>query len=126
MEGAYLMATPEPDNTHRCTAKAKSTQDRCKNQAIMGGTVCRIHGGAAPQVRAVAARRVLESFVTPALIRLEALLTDPTVPDSVAMRAVDSTLDRGGYAAPKQVDIRLTDAMVEREIALRIEEAGDE
>lgn len=120
------MGTRDPENVHRCTAKAKSTQEQCRNQAILGGTVCNIHGGAAPQVRAVAARRVLESFVTPALIRLEALLTDPTVPDSVAMRAVDSTLDRGGYAAPKTIDIRLTDAMVEREIALRLEEAGNE
>jgi hypothetical protein len=41
-----------------CKATAKSTGNRCKRNAIDGGTVCNRHGGAAPQVKARAAVRV--------------------------------------------------------------------
>lgn len=40
-----------------CTSIRK-TGDRCKRRPIKGGTVCYTHGGAAPQVKAAAARRV--------------------------------------------------------------------
>jgi hypothetical protein len=41
----------------RCTAHCRSG-GQCRGLAIRGATVCRMHGGAAPQVRAAAARRV--------------------------------------------------------------------
>jgi len=41
----------------QCTGTVKSTGARCKKSAIEGGTVCRFHGGAAPQVKAKAAVR---------------------------------------------------------------------
>ena len=41
----------------RCSAHRKSGQP-CRNWAIRGGYVCRMHGGAAPQVRAKAAARL--------------------------------------------------------------------
>lgn len=44
----------------RCKAKARSTGEQCKRAAIDGGTVCRTHGGASPQARAAAERRVQE------------------------------------------------------------------
>lgn len=40
----------------KCTAR-KSNGEPCKNWAVKGATVCRNHGGSAPQVRAAAARR---------------------------------------------------------------------
>ena len=42
----------------RCRAHAKSSGVRCKRLAIAGGTVCRWHGGGAPQVQAAARRRL--------------------------------------------------------------------
>ena len=45
----------------RCTALAKSTGQRCRSNPIKGGTVCIKHGGAAPQVRAKANRRLQEA-----------------------------------------------------------------
>lgn len=42
----------------QCKATIKRTGERCKNPAIPGGTVCRFHGGAAPQVQAKAAERL--------------------------------------------------------------------
>ncbi len=41
----------------QCAAHARSGA-QCKRSAVQGATVCRYHGGAAPQVRRAAARRL--------------------------------------------------------------------
>jgi hypothetical protein len=41
-----------------CTAIAKKTGQRCKAQPVAGCTVCRLHGGSAPQVRRAGLRRL--------------------------------------------------------------------
>lgn len=43
----------------QCAAKAKSTKRQCGRSALAGATVCSVHGGSAPQVKAAAARRVV-------------------------------------------------------------------
>lgn len=43
---------------NQCSAKAKGTGERCRRPPIAGGKVCRVHGGAAPAVKAAAARNV--------------------------------------------------------------------
>lgn len=48
--------------TQTCTAQSRKGA-RCRRSAIEGGTVCRYHGGKAPQVQAAAATRVAESKV---------------------------------------------------------------
>ena len=53
----------------QCTA-IKTTGNRCTRPAIPGGSVCRYHGGAAPQVKAAAAPR-LRAMVDPAWGALE-------------------------------------------------------
>ena len=50
------MTTKAPPR--RCNAKAKSTGQPCKSKPILGGFVCRKHGGLAPQVKAKAAQRI--------------------------------------------------------------------
>jgi len=48
------------NEAHRC--KAHTTAGRpCKNAAISGATVCRVHGGSAPQVLRKAAERLKEA-----------------------------------------------------------------
>lgn len=42
----------------RC--KAKTRRGQCQRWPIKGGTVCQTHGGAAPQVKAKAAERLLD------------------------------------------------------------------
>lgn len=44
--------------TERCEATAKSTGERCKNPPMKGTNVCRMHGGAAKQVREKAQERL--------------------------------------------------------------------
>lgn len=41
-----------------CGAKAKSTGKPCTRPAVKGASRCRFHGGAAPQVKAAAERRI--------------------------------------------------------------------
>lgn len=55
----------------RCHAKSKSTGQQCRHSAIEGGSVCRTHGGRAPQVRAKAAERLVEAEVRAALAQLD-------------------------------------------------------
>ena len=69
------------DESKRCTATSKRTGLRCGLARIPGTTVCAKHGGAAPQVRAAAARRVAEQKVRKAAMKLdvgpEDVSTDP-------------------------------------------------
>lgn len=69
----------------------------CKQLPIKGGTVCMKHGGAAPQVRAKANRRLL-AMVEPALVRLADLVQQeahlPT-----ALGAIQVVLARAGANA---------------------------
>ena len=46
------------DPKFRCTALSQQSGERCRRRAIKGGTVCAVHGGGAPQVRAAARRRL--------------------------------------------------------------------
>lgn len=45
----------------QCKATAKSTGQQCARQAIEGGTVCRVHGGATKLARAKAERNLQEA-----------------------------------------------------------------
>lgn len=54
----------------KCTAR-KSSGDPCKNWAIKGAKVCKNHGGRAPQVKAKAGVRILETRISGELKRRE-------------------------------------------------------
>jgi hypothetical protein len=58
-------------NTMKCTAHSKRTGNPCKLAAILGGTVCRMHGGSAPQVKSKAAERLALAQITPERTLLE-------------------------------------------------------
>lgn len=46
------------DDSRQCRATSRRSGERCKRAAIRGGTVCAMHGGRAPSVKAAAARRL--------------------------------------------------------------------
>lgn len=50
--------SPLPDPGEKCTSTCSTTGERCTNWPIRGGKVCMMHGGAAPQVRDAANRRL--------------------------------------------------------------------
>jgi len=92
------METPNP--TRRCGKKTISGKP-CQKRPIIGATVCRLHGGAAPQVKRKAEQRIRD-LVDPALTRLEKLIEDNY--SSVALAAVKDVLDRAGYAARQRLE----------------------
>ena len=99
-----------------CTAKAKSTQERCGNPPVPGCKVCKFHGGAAPQVKAAGALRMLEALVGPVMVELARIIDEPDVSDSVKFRACKDILDRTGHRPTEKVEV-LTIGVVEAEIA---------
>ena len=120
------MGAGDPLDQPRCTATAKSTHQQCRNTPVLGTNVCRIHGGAAPQVRQAGARRILESLVGPALTELARIIRNPDVADTVKITAIRDLLDRTGYKPTQTVEVITMDA-VEREIArLEAELAGND
>jgi hypothetical protein len=87
---------------NRCTATNRQGK-RCGKPPILGGTVCRMHGGAAPQVMLAADER-LKALEIPALIRLAELIAQKEYP-SVAIAAVKDALDRNRGKAAEQVKV---------------------
>lgn len=96
----------EPDLKNRCTATSKAKGVRCGRAPIPGGTVCRYHGGAAPQVRLKAAERLV-AYQDRAIDRLFELAEQTTFP-STAFAAVRDVLDRTMGRAKEQLDVNVT------------------
>lgn len=82
----------------RCSARSKQKGTQCGRTAIPGGTVCRYHGGLAPQVQAAAQER-LKAMQPLALDTLEALMRRnqyPTVQFQSAKAVIDWTEGKAG------------------------------
>ncbi len=111
----------------QCKAKAHSTGVRCRSNAIAGGTVCRVHGGSAPQVKRKAAER-LKNLAHPAIDHLQKALKDKKNP-ALALSAARDILDRVpetskhsklAVGAEVQIDDPGREKMTDEEITLII------
>lgn len=73
-----------------CTAHSKRTGKPCTQPAIRGGSVCRMHGGSAPQVKAAATWRYLEAYrhLQPRAVQVTAELLESTEYPTVRLGAV--------------------------------------
>lgn len=94
----------------RCTATNRQGQ-RCKKPPILGGTVCRMHGGAAPQVQDAAWAR-LQRLENPAITRLGKLIDQEEFP-TVAFAASKDVLDRLRGKATERVEATLTTSVAD-------------
>ena len=91
----------------KCTAKSKSSGARCKKEAIAGGTVCRNHGGAAPQVRNAAIQRLhdaVHSAVANLLKKQESEL------ENVSLRASQDILDRNDVKGANMIRLMMPES----------------
>ncbi len=109
----------------RCVGDSKQRGERCLNRPIPGGTVCRFHGGKAPQVVRSAKLR-LAALVDPAIVNLAAVLeADPAtwkllevgtdtrpgvwkrvgVDHADKIRAAEAILDRTGHPRRTELDV---------------------
>lgn len=91
---------PEPV---KCSAR-KSNGDPCANSPMKGGTVCRSHGGAAPQVMRKAKERLENSAEKMARLLLQ-MAEDPNVPHAVRLAAIRDALDRAGITAKQTLEV---------------------
>lgn len=113
--GALSGYMPQP-----CRATSKASGKPCGRTAEPGATVCRYHGGAAPQVKRKAALRLLE-LVDPAVATLARVMASPAAKDSDKIRAAENVLDRAGV--PRRVETVDTETakaiLVERLLAMQ-------
>lgn len=96
------MDKANPMEGRKCSAKARSGK-RCKRWAIVGGKVCPMHGGKAPQV-VRSARERLTALVDPALTVLEERLRDAKEP-AMQIAVAKDLLDRAGYSSKHKVEV---------------------
>ena len=80
----------------QCKATSKQSKKRCRRRAIKGGTVCRMHGGGAPQVEKKAQER-FNDLVDPAINLLAAVINNDKMPAASRVAAAKDILDRAGY-----------------------------
>lgn len=98
----------------RCTARRRNGEP-CRNWAMLGTNVCRMHGGAAPQVRRRAQQRILEAS-DKAAARLVELMQDTKVPYAVQLAAARDLLDRAQLAGRQEIEMGVTVSVLERNI----------
>jgi hypothetical protein len=108
--GVDLMEPQHPLERPRCAAHSKQSGQPCKNWPLPGASVCRIHGGAAPQVKRSAQLRLLE-LIDPAIARL-AHEMDKATRSADRQRAANSILDRAGVVRSTTPDADLARALL--------------
>lgn len=91
---------PKGSEKRQCTAHRKNG-DRCKKPPILGGSVCEVHGGRAPQVREAARRRLLAAadWLIADLLKI----AKSSESDGVKLAAINSALDRAGFGAKQEL-----------------------
>lgn len=105
------MQGPYPMEGERITCHARTRSGtRCGNRPILGGTVCRMHGGAAPRVQNAAKLRLM-SLIEPAI---GVLATEMEAADSSAdrQRAANSILDRAGLTRGSTAEADVLRALI--------------
>lgn len=97
----------------QCTATSKRSGNRCKRHTAPGATVCAMHGGSAPQVKAAARRRVAAAQVAQLAAKLVPErgdvdpIGDPVGLLSVVAAEVDEWRDRLAKLANTADDAQL-------------------
>jgi hypothetical protein len=86
-----------PPTVIRCEGHYKDGL-RCRREAHPGATVCRMHGGAAKQVREAAAARI-GNAADEMVKRLQNMLDDPDVEARDKIKIAQDLLDRAGLNA---------------------------
>lgn len=87
----------------QCHATNKQGK-QCGKGAVPGARVCRLHGGAAPQVREAARRRLLAA-ADPAAAELERQLRDKTATHADKRACAIAILDRAGLKPTDKIEL---------------------
>ncbi len=93
------MTRTDAQGRRLCTATTRAGNP-CRSPAILGGMVCRMHGGSSPQAKAAAHEVKLNELVGPAMMLLRDLIRDEDAPPAVRLTAARDVLDRTGHKPP--------------------------
>jgi len=93
---------PEPS---KCVGRKKDGTP-CKRSPIKGATVCRAHGGAAPQVQRKAAERIAHASDI-AVLQILALMQAPDTPAPVKLAAARDLLDRANVSGKTTIELEV-------------------
>lgn len=119
------MSFPQPPKGEQCTARSKQSQQRCK-RLVVGGGVCVMHGGAAPQVKAARLQRVAIAqaarFNGPVPVSGSQALLDELARTNGQVRALEDTLGLEQYL-PSQEHSLVQRFMAERGHLKQVAEA---
>lgn len=88
-----------------CSARRRNGEP-CRNAPMLGSAVCRMHGGAAPQVRRRAQQRLLEAS-DKAAYRLVQMMQDKSIPPAVQLAAARDLLDRANIVGTQQINVEV-------------------
>lgn len=88
----------------QCTARGKHSKLPCRNDAIRGGNVCRMHGGSAPQVKKKAAQRIMEAADDAAGL-LVLFMEDSKNDIKVRTQIAQDLLNRAGFAGKQTISV---------------------
>lgn len=92
-----------------CTARSKRTGNPCTNAPLAGSVVCRMHGGAAPQVLRKAQERIVMAQDDAASLLVK-WMNDDDVPWAVRVKAAEGLLNRGGNAPGQRLEVSMDPA----------------
>ena len=107
------------ENDRRCSAHSSRTGDRCKKAPILGGSVCRTHGGSASQVKRKALERLKELQGSAVEVLAQAIDAEEQQLDrkgeviglgpdhAVHLRAATAVLDRTGMGPHQGIDVNV-------------------
>ena len=114
IKAKHPMGPVDPMPIQKCAAHSKQSGQPCKRNAILGGTVCFWHGGAAPQVKRKAAER-LEELRPMAIQYYDYLLNQKDYP-SAGLGAANAVMDRndGRPAETIRMEVDTRDAQLRR------------
>lgn len=98
-----------PPEGRQCSATSKQSGERCRKAAIAGGTVCKTHGGGAPQTVRKARLRLAE-LVDPSIAVLGSIMADKAASPQARLRAVENVLDRAGIPRAADQTVVVEDA----------------
>jgi hypothetical protein len=93
-----------PDRHRVRCSRTKRDGEQCKNYAMAGTTVCRKHGGTAPQTQKRARERLIE-MLDPAVAALYRIIDKADTSDADRLRAIAMVLDRTGMGARSEVTV---------------------
>lgn len=93
---------PEPS---KCIGRKKDGTP-CRRSPIKGATVCRAHGGAAPQVQRKAQERIAHASDV-AVLQILALMQAPDTPAPVKLAAAKDLLDRANISGRTTIEVEV-------------------